>query len=245
MIEHSEITNFFPTPFLFNRLDESTVDKLEKAVLEEFKRNCKDPETHFKADHIVLDRNVLEGFCKNAGVNSYQSNPDLQTREEFAFLNEDIFEAARVYEEQTKIIVETFDISLMWSNIYRPNGNNPEHFHPNSFISGIIIVSDPSTESLNGVSSNLGGTTFYSPVNQNFIMLPRVEDTGSLYYTPTVKPELRRGTLVLFPSWLRHAATPYFPNSKEDEEKFRITVSFNINIRGPAGKIDLLTSHTY
>ena len=45
--------------------------------------------------------------------------------------------------------------------------------------------------------------------------------------------------MIIFPSWLRHAATPY--PGVEDINDFRITVSFNIMIRGNAGKKEQLT----
>ncbi len=240
----NEMMNLFPVPFQFNSIDKKSIKKLEKAVTKEYKLNCDDPETHYKADHLVHDLNSLLGFCKNKGVTSYQSTPNLQLKEEFAFVNDLIFEACRNWEQQTKCVVETFDISLMWSNIYRPNGYNPEHFHPNSFLSGIICIKDPASRPKDGVSMTLGGTTFYHPINQNFVISPSVEEEGSPFYTPSIRPELKDGMMILFPSWLRHSAMPYFPR-EEDKEEFRVTLSFNINIRGKAGSPEQLTSHIY
>ena len=142
--------------------------------------------------------------------------------------------------DRTNIEVETFDISLMWANIYRLNGQNPEHFHPNSFLSGIICVEDPQTKAHNGVKMALGGTTFYAPNNQNYVITPSVKEEGSRYYSPTIRPELRDGMMIIFPSWLRHAASMYHPN-EIDKETFRMTMSFNVNIRGKVGSVDQLT----
>tara|TARA_R100001163_G_scaffold728_8_gene1165 strand:+ start:6790 stop:7527 length:738 start_codon:yes stop_codon:yes gene_type:complete len=243
IVKH-EVIDLFPVPFQFNTIDKKSIKKLEKAITKEYKNNCDDPDTHYKADHKVLDLNVLLGFCKNSGVSSYQSTPNLQTKEEFAFFNDIIFEACRNWEEHTKINVETYDISLMWSNIYRPNGTNPEHFHPNSFLSGVVCIRDPSVRPHNGVTTNLGGTTFFNPLNQNFVIAPSVSERGSPYYTPSVKPELKENMMVIFPSWLRHAATPYFPQ-QENKDEFRVTLSFNVMIRGAAGSPDQLTHHIY
>ncbi len=245
MIENHELHNLFPTPFYFFTLSDDCIKRLGDEITAEYKKNCDDPSTHNKADHLVNDLNQLVGFCKNKGINVYQSNPNLQNTEEFSFINDIIFDACRLWEENTKCKIETFDINLMWSNIYRPNGFNAEHFHPNSFLSGIILVKDPQTRPKNGVRFNQhGGTVFYSPINQNFVILPEAIEEGSAYYTPTIKPDMKEGTMVLFPSWLRHAANPYIPNP-EDKDEYRVTVSFNVMVRGTMGKIGNLTLHEY
>ena len=40
-----------------------------------------------------------------------------------------------------------------------------------------------------------------------------------------IKPEV--GTLIMFPSWLRHGVMPFFSNKKDDERR---TLSANINV---------------
>tara|TARA_R110000851_G_scaffold132725_3_gene267206 strand:+ start:3056 stop:3793 length:738 start_codon:yes stop_codon:yes gene_type:complete len=245
VIENHELHNIFPTPFFFFTLSKDCIKKLGDEVTAEYKKNCDDPSTHSKADHLVSDLDGLVGFCKNKGINVYQSSSDLQTREEFSFINEVIFDACRLWEENTKCKVETFDINLMWANIYRPNGFNAEHFHPNSFLSGIILIKDPQTWTKDGVRHNqAGGTIFYSPINQNFVIMPDTAEEGSSHYTPTIKPDWKEGTMVLFPSWLRHAANPYVPHP-DDKNEHRVTLSFNIMVRGSMGKVSQLTHHVY
>ena len=91
---------------------------------------------------------------------------------DFVYIYQKDYIVDKLWEKNTKCIVDTFDINLMWSNIYRPNGFNPEHFHPNSFLSGIILVKDPQTHVRDGVKFNQhGGTIFYSPINQNFVII--------------------------------------------------------------------------
>ena len=244
-IEHSEVVGIFPTPFLFVTVDEETRKKALEEVLKEFKTNCDDPESHIKAGKYVDQLQGLKSFCKASGVNTYQSNPDLQKREEFSFFNDILFDACRIWEEQTNIDVETFDITLMWSNFYRSGGGNGEHFHPNSFLSCVFIIEDPSIEPIDGVRHKTGSTTFYSPVNQNFVISPGIKERGSPYYNPTMLPNVKKGDLLMFPSWLRHAADPYHLAQDEDQDQFRITISANIMIRGNAGKVEALTHHNY
>ena len=244
-IEHSEVVGIFPTPFLFVTVDEETRKKALEEVLKEFKTNCDDPESHIKAGKYVDQLQGLKSFCKASGVNTYQSNPDLQKREEFSFFNDILFDACRIWEEQTNIDVETFDITLMWSNFYRSGGGNGEHFHPNSFLSCVFIIEDPSIEPVNGVKHKMGSTTFYSPVNQNFVISPGIKERGSPYYNPTMLPNVKKGDLLVFPSWLRHAADEFHLAPVVDQDQFRITISANIMIRGNAGKVEALTHHNY
>ena len=75
---------------------------------------------------------------------------------------------------------------------------------------------------------------------QNYVITPSVKEEGSRYYSPTIRPELRDGMMIIFPSWLRHAASMYHPN-EIDKETFRMTMSFNVNIRGKVGSVDQLT----
>ena len=246
-IEHSEVIGVFPTPFMFVTVDEETRKKALEEVLKEYNTNCEDAATHFKAGKYVDQLEGLKSFCKASGTNTYQSNPDLQKREEFSFFNDILFDACRIWEEETNIDVETFDISLMWSNFYRaPGGGNGEHFHPNSFLSCVFIIEDPSIEPIDGVRHKPGSTTFYSPINQNFVISPSIKDTrGSAYYNPTLLPDVKKGALLIFPSWLRHAADPYHLPPVVDQDQFRITISANIMIRGNAGKVETLTYHNY
>ena len=245
-IENSEVIGIFPTPFMFVTVDEETRKKVLEEVLKEFKTNCEDAATHFKAGKYVDQLEGLKSFCKASGTNTYQSNPDLQKREEFSFFNDILFDACRIWEEETNIDVETFDISLMWSNFYRATGGgNGEHFHPNSFLSCVYIIEDPSIEPVNGVKHKIGSTTFYSPVNQNFVITPSTGERGSMYYNPTMLPSVKKGDLLMFPSRLRHAADPYHLAQDEDQDQFRITISANIMIRGNAGKVETLTYHNY
>lgn len=244
-IEHSEVVGIFPTPFLFVTVDEETRKKALEEVLKEFKTNCDDPESHIKAGKYVDQLEGLKSFCKASGTNTYQSNPDLQKREEFSFFNDILFDACRIWEEQTNIDVETFDITLMWSNFYRSGGGNGEHFHPNSFLSCVFIIEDPSIEPVNGVKHKMGSTTFYSPVNQNFVISPGIKERGSPYYNPTMLPNVKKGDLLVFPSWLRHAADEFHLAPVVDQDQFRITISANIMIRGNAGKVEALTHHNY
>ncbi len=241
-IVKTELANFFPTPFLFCDLSKKTIKQLETAIIKDFKNDCKDFDTYLKTKDSQSDEKLkhnLTSFCKAEGYPLYQSVQELQLKPDFNFILRDIFSACRSFEGETNIEVDKFEVSMMWSNIYRKGGHNPEHFHPNSFLSGIICVSDPICDKARKQNQSYGGTTFYSPINQNFVIVPTTKKEGSPYYTPTIVPIIKEGSLVLFPSWLRHAATPY--PGVEETDNFRITLSFNIMLRGDAGKKSQLT----
>lgn len=242
----TELATFFPTPFLFCDLSKKTIKQLETAVIKDFRNDCEDFDTYLKTKNAEEDHQLkqnLTSFCKAEGFPIYQSTQELQLKPDFNFILRDIFSACRAFEGETNIEVDKFEVSMMWSNIYRKGGHNPEHFHPNSFLSGIICVNDPIADIATLKKENYGGTTFYSPINQNFVIVPTTKKEGSAFYTPTVIPQIKKGNMIIFPSWLRHAATPY--PGVEDINDFRITVSFNIMIRGTAGKKEQLTWNRY
>lgn len=105
-----------------------------------------------------------------------------------------------------------------WVHITRDRGYHDMHTHPNCSWCGIYCI-DPGDSTFDPPN---GTNRFDSPIEPNYI------DLGSEAYIESslyVCPE--EGLLVLFPSYLRHSATPYRGT------KDRIVIAFNSRVYQP------------
>jgi len=111
-----------------------------------------------------------------------------------------------------------------WANVNRAGEANEFHTHPGAFWSGCYYVDD------GGISEDpsLGGgfevqdprgvaPAMYAPMLT--FAGPGGPSVGASY---TLRPH--SGLLVLFPSWLQHAARPY------RGKKMRISIAFNLSL---------------
>ena len=105
----------------------------------------------------------------------------------------------------------------MWINVTFPGGNNVEHIHPNTFLSGVYYVTTPDSCGRIGFKHPCSFTEYdWKP--QYFNHLNKI--TGPTQYMDT-NPHM----LYLFPSWLSHYVEP------NKSESNRISISFNISIK--------------
>jgi len=116
-------------------------------------------------------------------------------------------------------------ITSMWANITHPNHRQDIHVHPNCLLSGLVYIKTP---------LNCGGTLFASSrkftknleaqyfvkndLNSDFIVVPA-----------------EKGRMLMWPSHVPHSVE----QGTADESEDRITVPFNVMIRGA---IDLFTA---
>ena len=153
----------------------------------------------------------------------WQSRPDLYDDPELAGLVSLIHEAARAALKLLEMDCELV-ITGLWGNIGRHGDSLHDHTHPNNFLSGVLYVAVPQ-----------GGaaTSFKDPRPQTRILRPRV-----LRDNPFNSTEFQYrgtpGTMLLWPAWLEHGVGPNASNAD------RITVAFNLMIRGPLGSKELL-----
>lgn len=115
-------------------------------------------------------------------------------------------------------------ITSMWANSLGKSASIQVHSHSNSFFSGVWYPEDVEIDH----SSNGGCIKFIDPVKRHF-MMPKVRgqndiNTGEIIVRP------KKGTLLIFPSWLEHGT---IPNTYSTEPRF--SVSFNTWIRGELG----------
>lgn len=120
----------------------------------------------------------------------------------------------------------TLAVSELWGNISSRRDALHEHTHPNNFLSGILYVRMP---------AGAGATVFQDPRPQARVLRPTVlrdNPLNSVEFALSARP----GTLVFFPAWLAHEVRP----SETDAE--RITVAFNLMVKGRLGSPGLLAS---
>jgi uncharacterized protein (TIGR02466 family) len=111
-----------------------------------------------------------------------------------------------------------------WANVNRSGESNEFHTHPGAFWSGCYYVDDGGI----GEDPSLGGgfevqdprgvaPAMYAP--KLTFAGPGGASLGASY---TLRPH--SGMLILFPSWLQHAARPY------RGQKMRISIAFNLSL---------------
>ena len=101
-----------------------------------------------------------------------------------------------------------------WCHVTRDGGYHDMHTHPNSSWSGIYYIRAGESD----LATKNGCNRFYSPYNP-----PAYSDLGTKWSDLTASVDLPAtdGQLILFPSWLPHAALPYYGSVE------RVVVAFN------------------
>ena len=116
----------------------------------------------------------------------------------------------------------------MWGNILKPGETHPPHTHSNNFLSGVFYLeSDAET-----------GIIFSDPRPAADVLVPRKktktnENSNLLSYIS------KQNRLIIFPSWLVH----WVPINKSKRD--RISISFNIQIKGQVGERNEFQSAEY
>lgn len=107
-----------------------------------------------------------------------------------------------------------WQIKEIWTNVLEPGGRQSIHTHANSFISGVLYLTQPHPSANLVFHKSLGGTNFiFSNHNKN----ARINAyNGSKWMMPEITP----GDLVMFPSYLLHEV----PTNQGEQ---RISIAFN------------------
>lgn len=111
-------------------------------------------------------------------------------------------------------------ITQSWINKNDPGVGHDRHMHPNSFLSGIIFLSESSV-----------APTFFSIVNRMLFG----HTTPNMDIVDKWTPNVEMGKLLIFPSGLEHEVP------KNIENQTRYTLSFNTSVSGPYGRVEELT----
>lgn len=152
--------------------------------------------------------NAKSGQLSHTEVVSPQSDPRYQS----------IVDKAAVYLVDFGFLLfgENLEWTIkdMWTNVLSTDGHQSLHSHANSFISGIIYVSeiDPSTHTV--FHNSMGGRHFvFSNHHESSAVTPYNGDQW-------VASDCRRGDMILFPSYLLHAV----PGNQGGR---RVSIAFN------------------
>ena len=134
-------------------------------------------------------------------------------------------ESVQEYISDVLGIRDEIEIQQSWINVNKPGQNHPEHYHGNSFISGVFYLSSDQEEG--------SPITFKSELHKsNFSILTVPEDPFTKYY-PSVAASFNYpsipGELILFSSTTTHLV----PTNKSDE--VRVSLSFNTYPKIPFG----------
>tara|TARA_B110000211_G_C14014385_1_gene524691 strand:- start:720 stop:1328 length:609 start_codon:yes stop_codon:yes gene_type:complete len=157
----------------------------------------------YKSINKEYRRNILNLIGKSNRVLDEQSS--FSEIREFiqVHLNQFTFQ---VYGMKRK---QNINITTSWLNLTKPGMAHHHHTHPNSFISGVFYFETIPNDSIVFTSSEKNGSYLrFTPAPQTF-------------FNDSCTVNVHNGTLLLFPSWLRHEV----PVNKS--KKNRISLSFN------------------
>lgn len=159
----------------------------------------------------------------NGDNNSYKSNDTyILKNKSLDKINSFILNSIIDYKNLLKIEQEIY-ITQSWVNKNPINSKHHEHIHPNSFVSGVFYF-------------NLNKD--HPPIQfskTQFDMLKLSYTEWNKYNGETFVPEISTGSLILFPSNLRHSV------SLNKNNETRISLSFNTFVKNILGNKKDLT----
>ena len=142
----------------------------------------------------------------------WQSEQTLHELEEFRDLISCINNAAKSVLRFLRVGYDAVEVTGCWANVLATGAAHKAHSHPNNFLSGVYYVrTHPGTDTIN----------FHDPRNQTGIIRPPVVELTA-ENTDQVVVRVKKGTLLIFPSYLQHSVDA---NMSGEE---RISISFNI-----------------
>jgi uncharacterized protein (TIGR02466 family) len=134
----------------------------------------------------------------------------------FQKLKNKILNSSRKYLNHLGHIYEDIQILNSWANIIKKNQFIQNHYHANSYISGVFYV---------GEGSNI---VFKNPLEALWSFTsPTTNDNINTVDEIKIKPESK--LLLLFPSFLQHSVDPSLV------EKSRYSIAFNVIPKGEFG----------
>ena len=112
-------------------------------------------------------------------------------------------------------------VTQSWLNFSKKGQSHHDHFHPNSFLSGVLYIkADPQCHYI----------TFNNNKNYNMIVPSNERTKWGDFNCTTYHIPVEQGKLLIFPSKLNHSVEP---NTKDD---IRISLSFNTWLKGEVGR---------
>ena len=126
----------------------------------------------------------------------------LEKRDEYSCFFSWVNQCLENYKDTLELDTEALRVSLAWGNIYFKDNAIPRHYHPNAYLSAVYYVSEQCSPTM----------FFRDDYNKNIYVSSNRRD---IWKCPS-----NAGSLILFPSYMRHQSMP--ASTK------RITISFNV-----------------
>ena len=185
------------------------------------------PTSIYCADNI-LEKNYLKTITKNiidehnkSPKGNWQSSPEIHKNSFYRPLVDSIVEGARIIMDGLDIVYTQFYITDMWANLSKKGEFHRPHTHSNNYLSGVFYVQSDKDDRAN--------IQFYDPRPQADVITPSVTKStrynSHIWFYPSIE-----NRILFFPSWLQH----YVPVNMSD--KARISIAFNIMLKGKVGK---------
>ena len=170
-------------------------------------------EVHRRINSSIIQK--LEDIKRCAPLTAgrgWQSGHDLHKLDEFRELVSCLNHGLTRVLEFLEIGEENLEITGCWANMNPPDAAHETHNHPNNYLSGVYYA-----------QTNRGADTikFHDPRPQTEIIKPAVTALTA-ENTDQVVVKVANGTLLIFPSWLKHSV------DANDSDTTRISISFNV-----------------
>ena len=130
-----------------------------------------------------------------------------------------VFEITEKICRESKYRYDTLEITGMWANMLKKGDSHPPHTHSNNVFSGVYYLEDGAP------------IQFFDPRPQASVLHPNLEYT-TFDNSGMVGFESSKGHGLIFPSWLQHWVST--------TDKTRISISWNVLLRGDYGKPNTL-----
>ncbi len=117
-------------------------------------------------------------------------------------------------------------ITQSWLNKTKPGESHHMHYHPNSYLSGVLYITCLPNDSINFENRS------YEMFNNIKFPTPKI----TMWNANGISQNVTEGDLVLFPSWIPHSV-----NRNETKNRERISFAFNTFPIGEMGDYDSLT----
>lgn len=201
----------FPTVIIEHEINLSDIDDLLRFV-----KNTKEK---------LIDKDCKKDTYERT---MWQSKADIHLSEEPVIKNLKnlILSKASEYMSFMKFQYERLEISNMWINTYDKNDNLHIHYHPNSFISGVVYLTEGSDLEFidpNELTKNILSPEIY---NEEF------------HNSMTFRYQASPGKIIMFPSWLKHSVL-------KNTNEYRVSIAFNLMFKGKIGSMDFKTHASF
>lgn len=192
MFASTSVQEFFPTLVWTVDLQPAFADSLNRKLLAELRRATEPRKTLRPGE-------------------TWQTDPDMQRRPEFAELTGLMSKAIKAALDFLQVDYSGFAITGCWANFNPTGGLNSAHTHPNNFLSGVYYVQIPT-----GADS----IEFTDPRPAAVACMPPAKQLNR-FNGNRMSVQVKPGRIVLFPSWLSHNV----PVNRTEQE--RVSIAFN------------------